>query len=79
MQPYIDQAEEDRERYMREVEEYQRSDKYKKYLQTIAGTMCMGLIINQNCNSSGLSVNCLHNSFQKQAQCKLQSVRGFGK
>ena len=37
MQPYIDKAEENRECYMKEVEKYQKSDKYKQYLQTVAG------------------------------------------
>ena len=36
-QPYIDKAETEREKHMKDVEEYQKSDKYKKYLQTIAG------------------------------------------
>ena len=38
IQPYLDQAEVNRQKYMKEVEKYQKSDHYKKYLQTVAGT-----------------------------------------
>ena len=36
-QPYIDQSEADRNRYLQEVEEYQKTDSYKKYMKTITG------------------------------------------
>lgn len=36
-QPYIDQSEADRNRYMQEMEEYQKTDNYKKYMKAVEG------------------------------------------